>query len=776
MSNIQDFISNLRQKLFIKSLITDFNADILAVGGVVRDLILNKPNKDIDLIVRKIPIDSLISHLQKFGRVDVVGKSFGVLKFIDSDGVDYDIALPRKEKPTGEGGYRGFDVQSDENLPIEADLIRRDAKLNAMAININTGKFIDPLGGLEDIEKKQISAANPEAFSDDPLRMLRIVAFASRFGFTIEPQTMQMIVDNAQRVKEIAPERILIELEKIVTKGNSLIGVQLLANTGLFKQIFGGEIKPSMLGRRDFNGVQTIGEFIFLMTYGIVQQPAAFFKENLKGDIDSYKEIKALEQAFDNANAENSIVARTIAHNMYVISPQSLQSQIIPIAIKAAVQELLQGKYPKTVNELAVNGNDLGQLGLKGKEIGDAQKMLLLKIYSDAVENNKEELLSLLGRKSALNESRENQVEYGALMLFLNISNWKKLTLTINEDDVYEKNNEFGVETEPHVTILYGFHSEVTADEAFDLFKENFDLKPIKISVKGISIFENEEFDVVKIDVDEGILNEMNAVMRKLPNTTTFPKYNAHITISYVKKGTGKKYIKEFKKDLILTGNKLVFSTKKEKKNFLDLGEGDKLKESIEGNGQPININFFVKKYDEWNQGRRFRDPSKESVLRFLEDEFPDLIFNDMLRQGLLWKLTDRDVLNENVEMNNIAYSAIVLDEASKQKLIKVFSKMIPEGYEVLAHHMTLNLGAIDPKYAEDLDKEIELNVIDYAIDDKVMAVGVEGYPTNNKKAHITLAVNRQGGGKPMMSNNLTEWRPIEFPLVLKGIVTQIRR
>jgi len=608
MSNIQDFILNIRQKLFIKSLITDLKSDIYVVGGATRDLILNKPNKDIDLIVRNVPIDILIAHLQKFGRVDAVGKSFGVLKFIDSDGLDYDIALPRKEMPNGEGGYRGFDVQSDENLPIEDDLIRRDAKLNAMAISINSGKFIDPLGGLDDIKNKLISAANPDAFSDDPLRMIRMVAFASRFGFTIEPETMQMIIDNAHRVKEIAPERILTEFDKIIKKGNKLTGVELLANTGLFKQIFGNEIKPSMLGRRDFDGVRTMGEFIFLMTYGVVQHPAAFFKEKLKGDIDSFKEIKALEQAFDNASAENSIVARTIAHNMFVISPPSLQSQILPTAIETAAQELLQGKYPKTVNELALNGNDLMQLGLKGKEIGDAQKMMLLKIYSDIVENNKEDLLSLLGK-----------------------------------NDVNE----------------YGFSEP---------------------------------------------------------------------------------------------------------------------KNSWEADGQEVNVDFFIEKYDQWNQGERFRDPSKESVLRFFEDEFVELVGDEKLRQELLWALTDRDVLNENVEMNNIAYTGIVLDETSKQKLIKVFSKMIPEGWEVIAHHMTLNLGAIDSKYVQDLDKEIELTVVDYAIDDKVMAVGVDGYPTNNKKAHITLAVNRQGGGKPMMSNSLTEWRPIEFPLVLKGIVTQVRK
>lgn len=80
---------------------------------------------------------------------------------------------------------------------------------------------------------------------------------------------------------------------------------------------------------------------------------------------------------------------------MYVISPTSLQSQILPNVIKTAAQEFLAGKYPKTVNELAVNGNDLMQAGLQGKAIGDMQKSLLLKIYANKVMNNKEDLLSL---------------------------------------------------------------------------------------------------------------------------------------------------------------------------------------------------------------------------------------------------------------------------------------------------------------------------------------------------------------------------------------------
>ncbi len=139
-----------------------------------------------------------------------------------------------------------------------------------------------------------------------------------------------------------------------------------------------------------------MGEFIYLLARGTVQNPAEFYKNNLKGDIDTYKEIKALEMAFDSGEATNIIEARTVAHNMYVVSPQSLQSNILPNVIKNAAQELLQGKYPKTIGELTVNGNDLMQLGLQGKQIGDALKNMLLKIYANKIQNNKEELLSLL--------------------------------------------------------------------------------------------------------------------------------------------------------------------------------------------------------------------------------------------------------------------------------------------------------------------------------------------------------------------------------------------
>jgi len=1004
MTVLSNFSEELKRKPFIQSIINDLSGEVFAIGGVVRDLILNKSNKDIDLVVRKVPINILTQQLQKFGKVDAVGKSFGVLKFVDSDGLDYDIALPRTDKKNDKGGYRGFDVQSDENLPIEADLERRDAKMNAMAMNLNSGKFIDPLGGLDDIENKEISAANPEAFSDDPLRMLRIVGFASRFGFTIEPKTMEMISDNAAKIKEIAPERILIELDKIVTKGNALIGVQLLADTGLYFQIFGNQIQASQIGRRDFSAVRTMAEFLFLLMSGVVQNPSEFYLSRFattdaKRD-KVYKELQALE--FATIYEEMTPVkARSVAHNMFKTAPQILQSQILPEVIRNAAQELLQGKYPKTVNELAVNGNDLMNKGLSGKQLGETLKSMLIQIYADNIRNSREDLLSLVDNKnSEIKENYSNysdmqpstwdingeevgidffvreydnwntqddnkgyqdatrlsvleflqnnyedestdeklkkelywvltdrdllkkeserteKVEYGALMLYLDIPNWNKITSVIKDDDIYEVDNEFGIETEAHVTIFYGFHKEVKPDEVFKLYQEHYNLKPIEFKINGISIFENDDFDVVKIDVESKILTKINKLMREFPSTITFPTYHAHITLAYVKKGSGKKYVKKFNEERVIIGNKLVFSSKKEKKKTLNLNvKGILNEENISKNTlnemslNSINYNNVVtpkyiedlklsdnferylehfqyeygiddiedvekhEDFKEWFEGMLYR--RYEEVVNNIEDKIKSDGTIDIWREmtvdenwlshvadagkhlGIYWswderaaeahwsrgkipvtmKTSVREVYinwEETIELNmdyslgeekeirlfkntelkieelyvngvdvmdtpeaqhiknktflaeediskddmkKINYSAVILDKKSHDSLIKVFQPMIPNGWEVIAHHMTIKMGGLNTGSKEKQDMEAEtqitLNVTDYAIDDLVMAVGVEGYPTTNAKSHITIAVNQAEGGKPFYSNKLTDWKPLGFPLTLTGKVKE---
>jgi len=124
--------------------------------------------------------------------------------------------------------------------------------------------------------------------------------------------------------------------------------------------------------------------------------------------------------------------------------------------------------------------------------------------------------------------------------------------------------------------------------------------------------------------------------------------------------------------------------------------------------------------------------------------------------------------------MGNVSYSAVVLNEQSRQKLIKKFQSIIPDDYEIIVHHLTINLGEINPIYEKYLGLSVRLQVNDIAMDDKVIALGVSGFGSDKKKPHITLAVNRSAGGKPFISDNLTDWKPLKRPIYLSGIVEEV--
>ena len=124
--------------------------------------------------------------------------------------------------------------------------------------------------------------------------------------------------------------------------------------------------------------------------------------------------------------------------------------------------------------------------------------------------------------------------------------------------------------------------------------------------------------------------------------------------------------------------------------------------------------------------------------------------------------------------MGNISYSAVVLDEQSRSKLLEHFSSNIPEGWENVAHHMTINMGEISPEYERYLGMTVTLRVTNIGFSDMAIAVGVEGFSTTNKIPHITVAVNRKEGGKPFMSNKITNWQPVQFSLDLKGKVEEV--
>jgi len=215
---------------------------IYEVGGAVRDRFLDlrgKP-KDRDYLVTGIPYADLTRILGRHGHVGLVGKSFGVIKFtqtIRDQAHTFDITLPRREHSTGIA-HRDFEVDFDPDMPVEDDLTRRDFTINAMALALDNDELVDPLNGMIDLKNRQLRMTSPASFKEDPLRMLRAVQFAGRFGFEIEPNTFQSMCENASLITSVSEERISEELVKLLTQADRPSdGFRIMHKAGLLKEV-----------------------------------------------------------------------------------------------------------------------------------------------------------------------------------------------------------------------------------------------------------------------------------------------------------------------------------------------------------------------------------------------------------------------------------------------------------------------------------------------------------------------------------------------------------
>lgn len=207
------------------------------VGGYVRDYYLRRPSTDIDVVVVGSGIEvaeALAAELH--ARVSVF-KTFGTA-MVRSRGVEVEFVGARKESYS-------HDSRKPQVEPgtLEDDQRRRDFTINAMAWSLNGdsfGKLVDPFGGMEDLEACIIrTPCDPDVtFSDDPLRMMRAVRFASQLGFSIEEETFEAIRRNRERIRIVSRERIITELNKIVLSPVPSMGFELLDLTGLLELIF----------------------------------------------------------------------------------------------------------------------------------------------------------------------------------------------------------------------------------------------------------------------------------------------------------------------------------------------------------------------------------------------------------------------------------------------------------------------------------------------------------------------------------------------------------
>ena len=208
------------------------------IGGFVRDLLLDRPCKDIDIVTEGSGIELARATAKAMDIRQVhVFKNFGTAMF---KAKDYEVEFVGARKESYSRGSRKPVV---EDGTLEDDQNRRDFTINAMAISLNAnsfGKLVDPFGGVDDLSRKWVrTPLDPDVtYSDDPLRMLRAVRFASQLGFRIEESSLSSIRRNAHRLEIISAERIHTELNKIILSPKPSRGFKLLFKTKLLHQFF----------------------------------------------------------------------------------------------------------------------------------------------------------------------------------------------------------------------------------------------------------------------------------------------------------------------------------------------------------------------------------------------------------------------------------------------------------------------------------------------------------------------------------------------------------
>ena len=411
------------------------------VGGAIRDILLGLKPKDVDFTTN-LPYETLKKIFSEYTPKET-GKSFGVLR-IRINNIDYEIAKFRKD-------IYGKEKKVSFVDDIRNDLARRDFTINAMAYNEVEG-IVDLYNGQKDIENKVINFIGnaEERIIEDPLRVLRAFRFMSRLNFSLSENTIEAIKNQKFLLKNVPEERNTMEFSKLLLGDNIKNTLTLMKDTGVLELII-----PEFKATYDFNQcnphhnldlfnhiinvvskvpadlelrysallhdiakpvVQTFDEkgIAHYKTHEIVGADMArdilarmklpvklidTVVEIIKKHMVLYKDItdkkfnKLLsEMGYDNLwrLIEHSIADNSSKNDEVVSTENDLHERL-----KRAVEKQMQ----VTVNDLAINGKDLIELGFTGKEIGEIKKELLDKYLSEEIQNNKEEMLEYVKEK-----------------------------------------------------------------------------------------------------------------------------------------------------------------------------------------------------------------------------------------------------------------------------------------------------------------------------------------------------------------------------------------
>jgi tRNA nucleotidyltransferase (CCA-adding enzyme) len=349
----------------ILKLLQEKGAKPILVGGCVRDHFLNLQIKDYDIEVFHIEnFETLTKYLEQFGKVKLVGKSYGVLK-LSFDKQEYDFALPRVEKKIAKG-HKGFEVISNSNLSFKDAAIRRDFTINALGYDFINEEILDPFDGLNDLENKILRHIDDNSFIEDPLRVYRAIQFASRFDFILDEKSFDLckkMVLNGN-LEELPNERIFEELKKLFLKSSKpSIGFELLKGLGILKYfpelkaLIGCEQEPEYHPEGDvwIHTLMCLDEMVKLKT-GDEYKDLVLFFAILCHDFGKPLCIKVIDDKITSHKHESLGIEPTISFLEKLTNDKKLIADVLPLVKNhlTPFQLYLHNSSDKAVKRLAL--------------------------------------------------------------------------------------------------------------------------------------------------------------------------------------------------------------------------------------------------------------------------------------------------------------------------------------------------------------------------------------------------------------------------------------
>jgi len=400
--------------------LNNYHIKPIIVGGFVRDFFLGIDSKDIDIELYGVDsLQKVEKILQEFGKVNSVGKSFGVSKLLYED-LDLDFSLPRSDSKTA-AGHKGFTVLVNPHLDFKSAAKRRDFTMNTIAYDVLHQNILDPYNGIDDLNNKLLQAVDLEKFGEDPLRVLRAVTFAARFNLTIEKNLFALCKDLIEKdvLKELPKERIFQEIKKILLlvakPSQAFVLLQKLSGFKFFTEFssLDENVFSSLLASLDCAKIYSeqtecqnrVPLLVAVLCCNFSHVERLSFLNRLTSDKTLTQNVLTLTNlSFDLQNITNYTVyklAKEVNIKLYLLYLYALYPQK-----KSAVMELEQRAKKLTVLEKKLKpllqGRDLIKTGLKPSK---AFAFLLNEIYELQMKEElrtKEEALKWLERRVIL--------------------------------------------------------------------------------------------------------------------------------------------------------------------------------------------------------------------------------------------------------------------------------------------------------------------------------------------------------------------------------------